>query len=500
MKHKRYITAFFTAIGFTLIGWFSFMRPDWLLLDGIFIFAFPVVLIVMCFTPAGSLMLGLANEKLSLWHWFRKLFLGQLAFIIFTLAAYVAYFDGGPSFASGEISLKFATSAIHEFSPWLSGILPIGVYGGWALIIAYVTYVKKGEPYLYQIAREYSPKWGEPMIKTFIEGTNNGATMMVFSLVACSIILLLSYCVEVLLGIHHFAVPFVTFTVLSFFTPVVSFKLGRKIFNFMTVKSKSYIWFYLFMIVLMVLFLILSSIATIWFIKKYPQIYQLQCQHCGNYFANIPLEARFAALYWGWWMIWMPLAGSYLAKISEGRSLREFVIGLFIFPFALWLAWVYWGGATFIHLKTVFQEGILYTLIGTHLVPIAYYASGVKSIQYITLGLATLFVFFKMIAKFHTSAVFHSGFMVVSDTTKEDRLWISTGSKIQGVGKIAQKLSLAMIATIFVHTLSGWYGIQIELTAMGLVVINALYVGFDLLLIRFFKEKIWLGNRNIPPY
>ncbi len=500
MKHKRYINAFITTLGFVIVGWLSFIRPDLLLLDAAITFLFSAILIFICFTPAGNLTFGIDEGKISLGKWFRKLLLGQSALAIFTLAAYVAYFGGGPIFATGDLSLKFAENAILDYTPLQWGIFPWGVYGIWAVVIAYVTYVKKGQPYLFQIAREYCPRRFEPMIKTFIEGTNSGSTIMVFSLIGCAIVLLLTYPFETIFKFNHFAVPSVTFTVLSFLSATISFKFGRKLFKLMTVKSQSYIGFYVFMIVMLVIFLIISCFANEWFMKKYPIVYQLQCPQCGNYFANVPLESRFAAVYWGWWMIWAPLAGSYLAKISKGSSIREFTLGLFIVPVVLTMIRLYWGVAPFVAIKTFIQEGVLYALIASRAVPIEYYASGAKAIMLILLGLVTFGVFIKMIAQFRTSAVFNTGFMPVDPSAKENRLWLEDGTKSQGISKMAQKLSLALLATIFIHTLSGWYGIQLEVAAMGILVINAIYAGFDLLLIRFFTDKVWLGNRNIPPY
>jgi choline/glycine/proline betaine transport protein len=36
--------------------------------------------------------------------------------------------------------------------------------------------------------------------------------------------------------------------------------------------------------------------------------------------------------YWGWWMIWSPFVGVFLAQISRGRTIREFVIGVLLVP------------------------------------------------------------------------------------------------------------------------------------------------------------------------
>src|SRR5699024_12562475 len=32
--------------------------------------------------------------------------------------------------------------------------------------------------------------------------------------------------------------------------------------------------------------------------------------------------------YWGWWMSWSPFVGIFIARISKGRSIREFVIAV----------------------------------------------------------------------------------------------------------------------------------------------------------------------------
>jgi len=36
--------------------------------------------------------------------------------------------------------------------------------------------------------------------------------------------------------------------------------------------------------------------------------------------------------YWGWWISWGPFVGTFLAKISKGRTLREFILGTLIVP------------------------------------------------------------------------------------------------------------------------------------------------------------------------
>ncbi|WP_088014348.1 BCCT family transporter [Gottfriedia acidiceleris] len=32
--------------------------------------------------------------------------------------------------------------------------------------------------------------------------------------------------------------------------------------------------------------------------------------------------------YWGWWISWIPFVGSFIARVSMGRTIREFVTGV----------------------------------------------------------------------------------------------------------------------------------------------------------------------------
>lgn len=43
--------------------------------------------------------------------------------------------------------------------------------------------------------------------------------------------------------------------------------------------------------------------------------------------------------YWGWWISWAPFVGTFIAKISRGRTLREFILGTLIVPTAYCILW-----------------------------------------------------------------------------------------------------------------------------------------------------------------
>jgi len=44
--------------------------------------------------------------------------------------------------------------------------------------------------------------------------------------------------------------------------------------------------------------------------------------------------------FWAWWIAWSPFVGMFLARISRGRTIREFVIGVLVVPFTFTLIWI----------------------------------------------------------------------------------------------------------------------------------------------------------------
>ncbi|MDE0481815.1 MAG: BCCT family transporter [Candidatus Poribacteria bacterium] len=53
--------------------------------------------------------------------------------------------------------------------------------------------------------------------------------------------------------------------------------------------------------------------------------------------------------YWAWWIAWAPFIGTFIARISKGRTIREFVIFVLLIPTLLCLIWFSAFGGTAIH-------------------------------------------------------------------------------------------------------------------------------------------------------
>ena len=50
--------------------------------------------------------------------------------------------------------------------------------------------------------------------------------------------------------------------------------------------------------------------------------------------------------YWAWWIAWAPFVGTFIARISKGRTVREFIIGVLLLPTLLCLIWFAAFGGT----------------------------------------------------------------------------------------------------------------------------------------------------------
>ena len=75
----------------------------------------------------------------------------------------------------------------------------------------------------------------------------------------------------------------------------------------------------------------------------------------GFWIADDPRHAAWQNIwtifYWGWWISWAPFVGMFIARISRGRTLREFVVGVLLVPTALALLWIGIFGGNAIHLE-----------------------------------------------------------------------------------------------------------------------------------------------------
>ncbi|QDQ14523.1 BCCT family transporter [Streptomyces spectabilis] len=56
--------------------------------------------------------------------------------------------------------------------------------------------------------------------------------------------------------------------------------------------------------------------------------------------------------YWAWWLSWAPFVGTFIARISHGRTIREFLVGVLLVPSGATVVWFCVMGGTGIRLDT----------------------------------------------------------------------------------------------------------------------------------------------------
>ena len=85
-------------------------------------------------------------------------------------------------------------------------------------------------------------------------------------------------------------------------------------------------------------------------------------ENIGMYLQNLPTLATWnetytattwqngwTVFYWGWWIAWSPFVGMFIARVSKGRTVREFILGVLLVPTFVTFTWI-----------TVFGDGALW--------------------------------------------------------------------------------------------------------------------------------------------
>lgn len=117
--------------------------------------------------------------------------------------------------------------------------------------------------------------------------------------------------------------------------------------------------------------IILAVILLLFVLVAGPTIFLLQTlvQNTGNYMSSLFRDTfnlyayeptswigGWTLFYWGWWIAWSPFVGMFIARVSRGRTIREFVIGVLVVPVGFTFMWMTFFGDTALHM--VIMQGI----------------------------------------------------------------------------------------------------------------------------------------------
>jgi choline/glycine/proline betaine transport protein len=68
-------------------------------------------------------------------------------------------------------------------------------------------------------------------------------------------------------------------------------------------------------------------------------------------FRDTNWQGSWTVFYWAWWISWSPFVGMFIARISKGRTVREFIFGVIVIPTLLSFVWMSVFGGTALNLQ-----------------------------------------------------------------------------------------------------------------------------------------------------
>jgi choline/glycine/proline betaine transport protein len=71
-------------------------------------------------------------------------------------------------------------------------------------------------------------------------------------------------------------------------------------------------------------------------------------------------QGSWTVFYWSWWIAWSPFVGMFIARISRGRTVREFIFGVLAMPSLLTFAWMATFGGAALYESLFVDPGIVY--------------------------------------------------------------------------------------------------------------------------------------------
>ncbi|APH06617.1 glycine betaine uptake BCCT transporter [Bacillus weihaiensis] len=309
--------------------------------------------IFLIFSPIGAIKLGKPDEKpeYSKGTWFAMLFSAGMGIgLVFWGAAEPLSHFMSPPLAEGGTSAAYKESMRYTFFHW--GIHAWGIYAIVALGLAYYKF-RKDEPGL--ISATLKPVLGNRMngpLGTLIDVLAVFATVIgvatTLGFGAAQINGGLTY----LLGIpNNFTVQFIIIAVVTVLFMISAWSgLGKGI-KYLSNTN---------------MFLAIGLFILMFFIGPTILILNMFTDTVGGYIQNIAqMSFRIAPLneehrgwingwtifYWAWWISWSPFVGIFIARVSRGRTIREFLIGVLLLPAVVSFLWFATFGTSAIEIQ-----------------------------------------------------------------------------------------------------------------------------------------------------
>ncbi|EGQ2894139.1 BCCT family transporter [Staphylococcus pseudintermedius] len=460
------------------LGWY------YLILTTIIVF----FCIFLIFSPIGKLKLGRPNDKpeFNTVSWFAMLFSAGMGIglVFYGAAEPISHFASPPN-ADPQSTEAFTESLRSTFFHW--GFHAWAVYGVVALALAYSQF-RKGEPGL--LSKTLRPILGDHvdgLIGTIIDVLAVFATVIGVAVSLGMGALQISGGLNYLFGLPNTIVTqsiiIVVVTILFIMSAWSGLSKGIQYLSNLNIGLGT---------LLLITGLIVGPTVLIlnMFTSSTGSLLNSFLFNSFDAAATNPQKREWMSdwtlYYWGWWLSWSPFVGVFIARVSKGRSIREFISGVLLVPVIVSFIWFSVFGVLGIETakkhKEIFDMSAETQLFGVF--------------NHIPLGIVLSIIALLLIASFFITSADSATFVLGMQTTNGS---LNPSAFIKVTWGIAQSL------IAFVLLLSGGGDGEAGLNALqSAAIISALPFSFIviLMMISFYKdankERKFLGLTLTP--
>ncbi|MHC3759125.1 glycine betaine uptake BCCT transporter [Staphylococcus succinus] len=297
--------------------------------------------IFLIFSPIGKLKLGKPNDKpeFNTVSWFAMLFSAGMGIgLVFYGAAEPMADFAAPPTADPKTTAAYTEALRSTFFHW--GFHAWAIYGVVALALAYSQF-RKGEPGL--ISRTLRPILGnkvEGPIGTIID------VLAVFATVVGVAVSLGMGALQINGGLNYlFGVPnnvwvqaiiIIVVTILFIMSAWSGLSKGIQYLSNLNITLGAILMIAVLIIGPTILILNMMTSSTGSLLNSF-------LLNSFDTAAQNPQKREWMSswtlYYWGWWLSWSPFVGIFIARVSKGRSIREFIAGVLLVPAIVSFVW-----------------------------------------------------------------------------------------------------------------------------------------------------------------
>lgn len=313
-----------------------------------------ILVIVIIVSPYGKIRLGRDSDRpeFSTFTWISMLFSAGMGIglVFYGAAEPLSHFAIQPATAEIGSDAAFKEALQRTYYHW--GIHIWTMYGMVALSLAFFQF-RKGEPAL--ISSTLKPLFGDRMngpLGTLVD------VMAVFATVFGVATSLGFGAAQINGGISYlFGAPqaeWVQIVIIGVVTLLFIISAWSGLNKGIKYLSNTNM---VLAITLLVLVLVLGP--TLLILNIYTETFGAYIQNLiGLSFESAPLNAEnrswldgWTIFYWAWWIAWAPFVSMFIARVSKGRTIREFLIGVVLAPTIFGSFWFGTFGTTAINMQ-----------------------------------------------------------------------------------------------------------------------------------------------------